>query len=201
MAFIFTGNGHRTLILATPKVHPNLRKPRSGLELMNNDLPSTNPEDSMSCFDLSKNDSYLISATGGMISIFDMTTFKTMKKVMPPPPAATCLTFHPQDDNRVAIGMDNSTIVIYNLHSDEVARKLEGHAKRVPCLLEHSEYFCVGCCWVGKTEKQIVADSRWEGVEIILSDTYIQIHQNELHLLAINKTHLAVYGVKELACV
>ncbi|CAL8990201.1 unnamed protein product [Prunus brigantina] len=26
-----------------------------------------------------------------------------------------------------------------------------------------------------------------------LSDTYIQIHQNDLHLLAINKTHLAVY--------
>ncbi|CAL8165629.1 unnamed protein product [Prunus armeniaca] len=62
MAFIFSGNGHRT---ATPKVHPNLWKPRSGLELMNNDLPSTNPEDSMSCFDLSKNEKYLISATGG----------------------------------------------------------------------------------------------------------------------------------------
>ncbi|CAL8077435.1 unnamed protein product [Prunus armeniaca] len=58
------------------KVHPNLWKPRSGLELMNNDLPSTNPEEAMSCFDLSKNDSSLISATGGMISTFDMTTFK-----------------------------------------------------------------------------------------------------------------------------
>ncbi|PQP98851.1 hypothetical protein Pyn_09792 [Prunus yedoensis var. nudiflora] len=95
---------------------------------MNNDLPSTNPEDSMSNFDLSKNESYLISAIGGMISIFDMTTFK---KVMPPPPAATCLAFHPRDDSIVAIGMDNSTIVIYNLHSDEVTRKLEDHVKRV----------------------------------------------------------------------
>ncbi|CAL2268453.1 unnamed protein product [Prunus armeniaca] len=63
---------------ATPKVHPNLWKPRSGLELMNNDLPSTNPEDSMSCFDLSNNEKYLISATGGVISIFDMTTFKVL---------------------------------------------------------------------------------------------------------------------------
>ncbi|CAL8076171.1 unnamed protein product [Prunus armeniaca] len=34
-----------------------------------------------------------------------------------------------------------------------------------------------------------------------LSATYIQIHQNELHPLAINKTHLAVYEVKELAFV
>ncbi|CAL2225906.1 unnamed protein product [Prunus armeniaca] len=89
------------------KVHPNLWKPRSGLELMNNDLPSTNPEEAMSCFDLSKNDSSLISATGGMISTFDMTTFKTMKKVMPPPPVATCLAFHPRDDSIVAIGMEN----------------------------------------------------------------------------------------------
>ncbi|KAI5348285.1 hypothetical protein L3X38_001172 [Prunus dulcis] len=80
---------------------------------MNNDLPSTNPEASMSSFDLSKNDSYLMSATGGMISIFDMTTFKTMKKVMPPPPAATCLAFHPE------------MTVTWNL---------EGHAKRVTSL-------------------------------------------------------------------
>ncbi|PQQ01649.1 topless-related protein 1-like isoform X1 [Prunus yedoensis var. nudiflora] len=58
--------------VATPKVHPNLWKPRSGLELMNNDLPSTNPEEeAMSYFDLSKNDSYLISPTRGMISIFE----------------------------------------------------------------------------------------------------------------------------------
>ncbi|PQM35060.1 hypothetical protein Pyn_07433 [Prunus yedoensis var. nudiflora] len=109
-----------------------------------------------------------------------------MKKVMPPPPplAATCLAFHSRDDGIVAIGMDNSTIVIYNLHSDEFPRKLEGHSKRVTSVAysEHSE------CTNGKELRS-------------LSDTYIQIHQNELHLLAINKTHLAVYEVKELACV
>ncbi|CAL8165636.1 unnamed protein product [Prunus armeniaca] len=42
-----------------------------------------------------------------------------MKKVRPPPPAATCLAFHSRDDGIVFIGMDNSTIVIYNLHSDK----------------------------------------------------------------------------------
>ncbi|CAL2268454.1 unnamed protein product [Prunus armeniaca] len=115
-----------------------------------------------------------------------------MKKVRPPPPAATCLAIHSRDDGIVAIGMDNSTIV---------TRKLEGHSKRVTSLpfsntlnVQVSSEFCVG-----KTEMQIVADSRWEGVEIIVR--YIQIHQNELHLLAINKTHLAVYEVKALACV
>ncbi|CAL8108276.1 unnamed protein product [Prunus armeniaca] len=48
-----------------------------------------------------------------------------MRKVRPPPPAATCLAFHSRDDGIVAIGMDNSTIV---------TRKLEGHSKRVTSL-------------------------------------------------------------------
>lgn len=43
-----------------------------------------------------------------------MTTF------MPPPPAATFLAFHPQDNNIIAIGMDDSTIQIYNVRVDEV---------------------------------------------------------------------------------
>jgi WD40 repeat protein len=43
-----------------------------------------------------------------------MTTF------MPPPPAATFLAFHPQDNNIIAIGMDDSTIQIYNVRIDEV---------------------------------------------------------------------------------
>lgn len=44
-----------------------------------------------------------------------MTTF------MPPPPAATYLAFHPQDNNIIAIGMEDSTIQIYNVRVDEVS--------------------------------------------------------------------------------
>lgn len=43
-----------------------------------------------------------------------MTTF------MPPPPAATFLAFHPRDNNIIAIGMDDSSIQIYNVRVDEV---------------------------------------------------------------------------------
>lgn len=39
---------------------------------------------------------------------------------MAPPPAATCLAFDPRDNNVVAIGMDDSTIMIYNARSDKV---------------------------------------------------------------------------------
>lgn len=39
---------------------------------------------------------------------------------MPSPPAATCLLFYPPDNNIIAIGMDDSTILIYNIRVDEV---------------------------------------------------------------------------------
>lgn len=43
-----------------------------------------------------------------------MTTF------MSPPPAATYLAFHPHDNNIMAIGMEDSTILIYNVRLDKV---------------------------------------------------------------------------------
>lgn len=120
---------------------------------MTNDVADSSPEEAVSCFALSKNDSYVMSASGGKISLFNMMTFKviheeyvkpsllfvhfmfktwfwliltsfgqvqTMTTFMPPPPAATFLAFHPQDNNIIAIGMDDSTIQIYNVRVDEV---------------------------------------------------------------------------------
>ena len=43
-----------------------------------------------------------------------MTTF------MSPPPLSTFLSFHPVDNNIVAIGMNDSTIHIYNVRVNEV---------------------------------------------------------------------------------
>lgn len=43
---------------------------------MTNDIADSNPEDSVPCFALSKNDSYVMSASGGKISLFNMMTFK-----------------------------------------------------------------------------------------------------------------------------
>ncbi|KAL2558772.1 WD repeat domain-containing protein [Forsythia ovata] len=54
---------------------------------------------------------------------------------MPPPSAETFLAFHPQDNNIIAIGMDDSSIQIYNVQVDEVEpelkTKLKGHQKRI----------------------------------------------------------------------
>jgi len=39
---------------------------------MTNDVNDTNPEDAVPCFALSKNDSYVMSASGGKISLFNI---------------------------------------------------------------------------------------------------------------------------------
>ena len=67
----------------------------------------------------------------GKVSLFKMMTFKTVTTFMELPPAATFLTSHPQDNNIIAIGMEDSTIQIYNVRFDEVKSKLKGHQKRI----------------------------------------------------------------------
>ncbi|KAK1368765.1 hypothetical protein POM88_034857 [Heracleum sosnowskyi] len=78
-----------------------------------------------------KMNSSVMSASGGKVSLFNMMTFKVMTTFMPPPPAATYLAFHPQDNNIIAIGMEDSTIQIYNVRVDEVKTKLKGHQKPI----------------------------------------------------------------------
>ena len=63
--------------------------------------------------------------------MFKMMTFKTVTTFMALSPAATFLASHPQDNNIIAIGMEDSTIQIYNVRVDEVKRKLKGHQKRI----------------------------------------------------------------------
>lgn len=48
---------------------------------MTNDISDTNVEEAISCFALSKNDSYVMSASGGKISLFNMMTFKVNKRI------------------------------------------------------------------------------------------------------------------------
>jgi len=45
---------------------------------MTNDTADTNPEEAVPCIALSKNDSYVMSACGGKVSLFNMMTFKVM---------------------------------------------------------------------------------------------------------------------------
>ncbi|CAM8914573.1 unnamed protein product [Rhodiola kirilowii] len=195
---------------ATSSVVPQLTQPTSGI-LMTNETSETNPESAVSCFALSKNDSYVMSASGGKISLFNMMTFKTMATFMPPPPAATFLAFHPEDNNILAIGMDDSSIQIYNVRVDEVKTKLRGHQKRITGLafsnvlnvLVSSGADSQLCVWnTGGWEKQ---ESKYlqmppGRVASPLADTRVQFHQDQIHLLAIHETQIAIYSAAKLEC-
>ncbi|KAL9339692.1 hypothetical protein Peur_068707 [Populus x canadensis] len=195
---------------ATASVPPQLWQPSSGI-LMTNDISDTNPEDAVPCFALSKNDSYVMSASGGKISLFNMMTFKTMTTFMAPPPAATFLAFHPQDNNIIAIGMEDSSIQIYNVRVDEVKTKLKGHQKRITGLaFSHSLNVLVSsgadsqlCVWsTDAWEKQAskflqIPPGR---VASSLADTRVQFHLDQIHLLAVHETQIAIFEAPKLEC-
>ncbi|GMY35822.1 topless-related protein 4-like [Fagus crenata] len=198
---------------ATASVVPQLWQPASGI-LMTNDVSDTNPEDAVPCFALSKNDSYVMSASGGKISLFNMMTFKTMTTFMPPPPAATFLAFHPQDNNIIAIGMEDSSIQIYNVRVDEVKTKLKGHQKRITGLaFSHALNVLVSsgadsqlCVWsTDGWEKQASKFLQMPGgpggrTQAPLADTRVQFHLDQIHLLVVHETQIAIYDAPKLEC-
>ncbi|KAL8457091.1 hypothetical protein ACS0TY_035069 [Phlomoides rotata] len=204
-------NERNTTGKATSAVPPQLWQPSSGI-LMTNDISETNLEEAVPCFALSKNDSYVMSASGGKISLFNMMTFKTMTTFMPPPPAATVLAFHPQDNNIIAIGMEDSSIQIYNVRVDEVKTKLKGHQKRVTGLAFSNALevlvssgadaqLCVWSVdgWEKKASKYLQIPSGRSSNP--LAQTRIQFHQDQTHVLVVHETQIAVYEASKLECI
>lgn len=196
---------------ATTAVPPQLWQPSSGI-LMTNDISETNLEEAVPCFALSKNDSYVMSASGGKISLFNMMTFKTMTTFMSPPPAATFLAFHPEDNNVIAIGMEDSTIQIYNVRVDEVKSKLKGHQKRVTGLAFSNvlrvlvssgadAQICVWSTdgWEKKVSKYLQIPSG--RAPNPLAQTRVQFHHDQTHILVVHETLIAVYEASKLDCI
>uniref|UniRef100_A0A251UMJ5 Putative LIS1 homology motif protein n=1 Tax=Helianthus annuus TaxID=4232 RepID=A0A251UMJ5_HELAN len=201
---------HNSTEKATASVAPQLWQPTSGI-LMTNDISDTNTEDSIACFALSRNDSYVASASGGKISLFNMMTFKTMTTFMPTPPAATFLLFHPRDNNIIAVGMDDSSIHIYNVRVDEVKTKLKGHHKRVTGLafstvlnvLVSSGADSQLCVWnTDGWEKQTSRQLQIPGGRVAapFADTHVQFHHDQKHLLVVHGTQIAIYEAPKLEC-
>lgn len=195
---------------ATTKSAPHLVQPTSGM-LMTNDLTNCRPEDAVPCFALSKNDSYVMSASGGKISLFNMMSFKTMMTFSCPPPVATYLAFHPKDNNIIAVGMDDSTINIYNVRVDEVKSQLKGHSKRITGLAFSS---VLKILVSAGADAQIVSwnSESWEmkrstSLQLpagrsaaVLSDTQVQFHKDQIHFLVVHETQLSVHEFTELKC-
>uniref|UniRef100_M4CP67 CTLH domain-containing protein n=1 Tax=Brassica campestris TaxID=3711 RepID=M4CP67_BRACM len=190
--------------------HPVLWKPKSGIMMINETSDKT-PEEAIPCLALSNNDAYLVSASGGEISLFNMATFKCMATYMPPPPAATFLAFHPSENNIIGIGFEDSSIQIYNLRTSEVRAILNGHTKRITGLafslalniLVSSGADSQVCVWgmAGweKRSSMYLKASKGRSMPAV-SDTRVQFHQNEIHLLVVNETQIAIYDAQKLDC-
>ncbi|KAI5586671.1 hypothetical protein POPTR_006G258100v4 [Populus trichocarpa] len=197
---------------ATAKVPPQLWQPSSSSGLMTNDLTGSSPEEAVPCFALSKNDSYLLSACGGRISLYSLLKFKTMLPIMQPP-AATCIAFYPQDNNILAIGRDDSTILIYNVRSAKVDTILEGHSKRVSGLAfsndlnvlvssgADAQIFVWKVEGWGKERSRFLQIPDDRTLSSLSLDTDIQFHQNQTEFLAVHETCLSIYDARKLECV
>ncbi|XP_022748365.1 topless-related protein 3-like isoform X2 [Durio zibethinus] len=191
---------------ATANVVPQHWQPNSGL-LMNNDVTGVNLEEAVPCIALSKNDSYVLSATGGKVSLFNMMTFKVMTTFMSPPPASTFLAFHPQDNNIIAIGMEDSTIHIYNVRVDEVKSKLKGHEKRITGLafstslniLVSSGADARLCVWsIDTWEKRKSVAIQIPVGKAPTGETRVQFHSDQIRMLIVHETQLAIYDASKM---
>ncbi|KAL9680409.1 hypothetical protein QQ045_018288 [Rhodiola kirilowii] len=197
---------------ATTNVVPVLWQPATATgTMMTNEISETDLEKAVPCLALSKNDSYVMSASGGKISLFNMMTFKTMTTFMRPPPAATCLAFHPQDNNIVAIGMEDASIRIYNVRVDEIKCRLKGHEKRVTGfafsntlnVLVSSGADAQFCVWsTDGWERQACKHLQIPAGRVVspLAPTRVQFHQDQLHFLSVHETQLALYKAPDLEC-
>eukprot|EP01018_Ginkgo_biloba_P028115 Gb_27991 [translate_table: standard] len=191
---------------ATASIHPQRWQPSSGL-LMTNDITDTNPEEAIPCIALSKNDSYVMSASGSKVSLFNMMTFKVMTTFMPPPPASTFLAFHPQDNNIIAIGMEDSSIHIYNVRVDEVKTKLKGHQKKVTGLaFSNVQNILVSsggdaqlCVWNTDTWERLKSKAiHMPAGKVPTGDTRVQFHSDQIRILVVHETQLAIYNASKL---
>ncbi|XP_020102466.1 topless-related protein 4-like [Ananas comosus] len=160
---------------ATATFPPLLWTPSSGM-MMNNELGNANVG-AAHCFALSKNDGYLVSSSGGNTSIVNMINFKRVEKIKHSLPAVTFLACYLQDNNILAIGMQDSTIQIVNIRFDEVrVWGIDGWKKQC-----------------SRSLKIPSGQLSSPGVEI-----KIQFCHNQVHLLAVAKTQLAIYDVATL---
>ncbi|KAJ4829400.1 Topless- protein 3 [Turnera subulata] len=194
---------------ATASAVPQHWQPNSGL-VMNNDVSGVKLEEAVPCIALSKNDSYVMSATGGKVSLFNMMTFKVMTTFMSPPPASTFLAFHPQDNNIIAIGMEDSTIHIYNVRVDEVKSKLKGHQKRITGLA-FSTNLNILVSSGADAQLSVWSIDTWEKRKSLTiqipagktptGDTRVQFHADQTRLLVVHETQLAIYDASKMELV
>ncbi|CAA0829350.1 Topless-related protein 1 [Striga hermonthica] len=192
--------------LATTKSAPKLFQPMNR-SLMINDIPVGS--NNVSCFTWSNNDSYVVSSSGGTVNLYDMVNFKKLRSVFRTPPGPTCVLFYPVDNNVIAIGFDDSRILIFNIREDKVLSTLQGHSSRISGLAFSNTFNVLVSCAVD-TEIVLWDTVKWEKKRSTilqisvgylasdLSETIIQLDKDHNHFLAVHETQLAIYETMTL---
>nr|GMD65227.1 topless-related protein 3-like isoform X1 [Ipomoea batatas] len=154
---------------------------------------------------LSKDDSYVVSTSGGNVSLFSIMEFKVMKTFTWLQSASTFLAFHPHDNNTIAIGTEDSTIYIWDVRDDK-AKPLQGHLKRITGLafstncniLVSSGADAQLCVWsIDTWQRRTSVFIRFRG-KVHKGDTQVMFHADQVRLLVTHETQLAIYDVSKM---
>nr|GMD26096.1 protein TPR1-like [Ipomoea batatas] len=194
---------------ATANSAPQHWQPNSGL-VMINDVVDVNLEKVAPCIDLYKNDSYIVSAVGRKVSFFNIMTFEVMTTFRPDD-TPTFLVVYPCNNNVIAIGTKNGTIILYNVRVDEVKANFWGHHdKRItglafsttdPSILVSSSADAKICVWdigCGWQEERSYVRIRSPAGKVHSGDTHVMFHTDQLHLLVTHETQLAIYHISNM---
>ncbi|KAI3929810.1 hypothetical protein MKX01_025978 [Papaver californicum] len=190
---------------ASASVIPEIWEPKSG-KLMLNDIKNVTNEETEPCFAMSKNGLYLISTSGGQISVFNTSTFESMSTFMPPPPVCTCIIFYPEDNNILIIGTEDSKIMIYDIRQDEVNETLKGHLKKITGLAYSKELKVLVsldadaqiCVWKWDTWVKQNTALQIPAGRNSASAIRLQYQKDQIHFLVVHQIHLAIYETTNL---
>ncbi|XP_050896460.1 topless-related protein 2 [Lathyrus oleraceus] len=192
--------------MATARFVPKEYRPSSGF-LLTHDVPNDS-DLAIPCIDISRNDAYGVSACGGLISLFNLISFRVMTSFMQPPPAATFLAFNPEDNNTVLIEREDSEIHIFNIRYHELISILKGHqmyitgivfSRRLDTMVSSSadgelSSWCMST-WVNKKSVSIQIPG---GRNAVAGETKVQFHVDEVKLLVCHETQIAIYDASEM---
>ncbi|XP_026440704.1 topless-related protein 1-like [Papaver somniferum] len=190
-------------------VRPEIWEPKSG-KMMVNDIEHVTNEDTEACFSMSNNEAYLISTSGGKISVFSTATFERLNTFMPPSLACTCLIFYTEDNNILVIGPEDSNILIYDIRKDMMIKTLKGNLKKITGLAYSEELKVLVsldaeaqiCVWKwGTWVKQNTAALQIPSGRNSASAIRVQYQNDQIHFLVVHPVHLAIYETTNLNCV
>ncbi|XP_019175858.1 PREDICTED: protein TPR1-like [Ipomoea nil] len=189
---------------ATANSVPQLWQTYSGLHVSGVDFKEIVP-----CIALPNSGSFVALAVGGKVSLFDIETFEEKVTFMCQS-ASTFLAFHPRHKNILAIGMEDSTINVYNVWDKEVMVNLKGLQKRITSLafstnlemLVSSGADAQLCSWNTRIwEKRRSVRIQLPTGEVSSGDTHVMFHADQFHLLVTHETQLAVYDASKMECI